>query len=66
MSIEIVVALIAAFGGIIGSFLGVVSSAKLMNYRISQLEKKVETHNSLIERMYKVEKEIGILESHER
>lgn len=60
MTTEIIVALIAATGGIFGSFIGVISSARLTNYRLSQLEKKVEVHNNLIERMYKVEEKLGI------
>lgn len=62
MATEIIVAIIAACGGIIGSFIGVVSTARLTNYRLSQLEEKVKVHNNLVDRMYKVEKEIGILE----
>jgi hypothetical protein len=31
-------------------------SSKLVNYRIEQLEKKVDKHNGLVERMYGLEK----------
>ncbi len=40
---------------IIGTFGGILVSSKLTNYRLEQLEDKVQKHNCLIERMYKVE-----------
>lgn len=54
MSDVVIVALISFAGTVIGAFAG----SKLSNYRIEQLEKKVEKHNNLIERMYKVEGQI--------
>ena len=38
------------------------AQAELTRYRIGELEKKQEKHNTLIERMYKVEKRVGVLE----
>ena len=58
MEPEIVVALLALVGTLGGSFLGVLASNKLINYRIQQLEKKVEKHNNLVERMVLVETEV--------
>ena len=55
MNTEIIVALIASAGGILGAFVGVIASAQLTTYRIQQLEKKVEKHNTVIERTYKLE-----------
>lgn len=57
MSSEILVALLSFLGTILGTFSGI----KLMSYRIEQLEKKVEKHNNLVERMYKLEENEGIL-----
>lgn len=42
-------------GTIIGSLLGVVASSKVWQYRIQQLEKQVEKHNSVVERTFKLE-----------
>ena len=42
--------------------MGVLASAKLTNYRLEQLEKKVEKHNSLVDRTYKLEKREDLLE----
>lgn len=58
MEPEIIVALLSLVGTLGGSFLGVLASNKLINYRIQQLEKKVEKHNNLVERMVLVETEV--------
>lgn len=58
MEPEIVVALLSLVGTLGGSFLGVLASNKLINYRIQQLEKNVEKHNNLVERMVLVETEV--------
>ena len=55
MPTEIAVALVGLCGSTIGSLAGVVASAKLTAYRIEQLEKKVDKHNTVIERTYKLE-----------
>lgn len=56
---ETILTAILAFGGtLLGTFGGIVTSAKLTNYRIEQLEKKVEKHNNFAERMPVVESEI--------
>lgn len=54
----IIVALVSLVGTCIGSWGG----ARLMTYRIEQLEKKVNKHNNLIERVYKLEKEFAVHE----
>ena len=61
MSDVVVVAIISLCGTLIGTFGGIIASAKLTTYRIEQLEKKVEKHNTLVERMYKVEEDIAII-----
>jgi len=55
MTSEIVVALLGLAGTLAGSFLGVVTASKLTQYRLQQLEKKVEQHNRVIERTYALE-----------
>ncbi|MBR6567748.1 MAG: hypothetical protein IKK60_03750 [Clostridia bacterium] len=57
MSEAVTVAIISLFGTLGGSLLGVLASNRLTVYRIEQLEKKVEKHNSLVERTYKIEEE---------
>lgn len=62
MGSEIAVALIGLAGSCIGSILGVLASARLTTYRIQQLEKKVEKHNQVVERTYKLEERASVLE----
>lgn len=57
MQSEIVVALLSLAGTFFGTFSGI----KLMSYRIEQLEKKVEKHNSVVERQYDIEKITAVL-----
>jgi len=57
----VVVSIISLCGTLIGTFGGIIASTKLTAYRIEQLEKKVEKHNTLVERMYKVEEDIAII-----
>lgn len=47
----VIVGILSLIGTIIGSFSGM----KLMTYRIEQLEQRVNKHNNLIERTYKLE-----------
>ena len=58
MDSTIWVAVLGCLGTIIGSMLGVVASSKLTNFRLQQLESKVEKHNSVIERTFKLEGQV--------
>ena len=62
MSDTIIVAIIALFGTIGGSYGGILTANKLTNYRIEQLEKKVEKHNNLVERTYRLEEDEKVTE----
>ena len=62
MNTEIIVALIASGGGLLGSLVGVIASSKLTTYRIQQLENKVEKHNTVIERTYKLEETEAVMQ----
>ena len=56
MSETIIVSLISLLGTLGGTLGGILVSNKLTNYRIEQLEKKVEKHNQVIDRVYELEK----------
>jgi hypothetical protein len=51
----VIVGLLSLTGSAIGTLGGILTSNKLTNYRIQELEKKVDKHNRLIERMVAVE-----------
>lgn len=55
MTEAIVVALLGFAGTLLGSLLGVLAAQKLTQYRLGQLEEKVEKHNRLIERTFRLE-----------
>lgn len=55
MSEALWIAILGMIGTLIGTLGGIVASAKLTNHRIQQLEDKVNKHNNLIERTYKLE-----------
>lgn len=60
MNDVVIVGLLSLFGTVIGTFGGIVTSAKLTNYRIQQLEKKVEKHNNFAERIPVLEEKIKV------
>lgn len=64
MTESIIIAIISFLGAVVGSGLGILASAKLTNYRLEQLEKKVNLHNNVIERVYLLEKKEAVLEQH--
>lgn len=55
MSDAVLVATVSGVFTLLGSFLGVMASSKLTQYRLQKLEDKVNKHNSIIERTYKLE-----------
>ena len=52
---SVISVLISGGLAIIGTFGGILAGNKLTTYRISELEKKVDKHNNLVERMYHLE-----------
>lgn len=55
-------AAITAVLGFLGTYLSNRKQTVLVAYRLEQLEKKVDKHNSLVERMYKVEGKVTELQ----
>ena len=56
MQDTIVVAILSLIGTLAGSFGG----TQLIKYRIEQLEKKVEKHNSVVERTFLLEEKMKV------
>ena len=62
MDNTVLIAILSFVGTLIGSLAGILTANKLTNYRIEQLEKKVEKHNNVIERVYKLEKDEAVMQ----
>lgn len=55
MNSTVMVALMSLIGTLAGSFSGIIVANKLVNFRLQQLESKVEKHNTIVERTYILE-----------
>ena len=58
MSDAVLVALLSLAGTAIGSIIGIMTNNKLVVYRLEQLERKVEKHNNVVERVALLEKDV--------
>ena len=61
MSETVLVAVLSLAGTLFGSLAGIMAANKLTIYRIEQLEKKVEKHNNVLERVYELEKHEAVI-----
>lgn len=61
MSEGVFVALLSLLGTLTGTLGGIVVSNRLVNYRLQQLEQKVQAHNNLVERTYHLEGEMEVV-----
>ena len=61
MTETIIIALISLAGTLIGSLGGIVVSSKMTNYRIEQLEKKVDKHNNFAEKIPIINEQIKVI-----
>lgn len=52
--------LINFLGIVIGTFGGIMASSKLTTFRLEQLEKKVDKHNSVMERTFILEEKVKV------
>ena len=58
MDRELLVAVLSLLGTLLGTLGGILAANRLTNYRIAQLEKKVQAHNKIVERTYKLEGQV--------
>ena len=63
---EIVVAALALVGTLAGSYWSNRKSAALMEYRLQELEKKVDKHNQVIERTFRLEEDVALLKAEDK
>ena len=66
VSAEIIIAGLSLLGTLAGTAGGIIVSGKLVNYRIEQPEKKVEKHNNLITRTFRLEQAVALLDERVR
>ena len=55
---SILIATLPVVGTIVGSYMGVRTSTKLLIYRLTQVEKKVDKYNTIVERLPIIEEMI--------
>lgn len=60
MSEAVIVALLGFAGTLTGAYLANKKSSAVIAYRLETLEKKVDRHNSVIERTYELEKRAAL------
>lgn len=58
----IIVAILGMIGALGGSWIANRKSTALIQYRLKELEEKVNKHNNLIERTYQLEKQVAIIQ----
>lgn len=58
----IIVAVLACIGTAGGSIFGIMKTTSLVQYRLEELEKKVDLHNKVIERTYKLEARAAVID----
>ena len=66
MDSTIISAILALIGSLVGTFAGIITSSKLTHYRIKELEKKQDKHNATIERTYKLEERMELVEERQK
>ena len=62
MSDAVIVAILSLVGTLVGSYLANKKSAALIAYRLEQLEEKVNKHNQVVERTFRLEDNDKFLE----
>lgn len=66
MNYTVIIAILSLMGTFFGSLSGVITSAKLTNFRLKQLENKVERHNNFAEKIPLLELRIKEIEDNVR
>lgn len=62
MTERIIIAVLSMVGTLAGAYLANRKSAALIAYRLDKLEEKVDKHNSVIERTFKLEEQAALIE----
>lgn len=62
MDSTVIVSIVSMLGTTIGTIGGILASNRLTNYRIQQLEEKVEKHNKVIDRVNSLERHEAVID----
>ena len=62
MTEAVIVAVLGLVGTLVGSYFASRKSTALIAYRLEQLEGKVNKHNNLVERTYKLEEHLAVVD----
>lgn len=62
MTEGIIIAVLSMVGTLAGAYLANQKSSALIAYRLDKLEEKVDKHNSVIERTFKLEEQAALIE----
>ncbi|MDE6032129.1 MAG: hemolysin XhlA family protein [Oscillospiraceae bacterium] len=62
MDNSVIVAVVSGIFTLLGSFGGVMATSRLTAYRLQKLEEKVDKHNQVIDRVYRLEKHDAVLD----
>ena len=54
---EFLTGIFSLIASLVGTFAGIITSAKLTNYQINEMKKRVDKHNNVIERTFKQEEQ---------
>ena len=57
MNVDFLTGVASLLASLVGTFGGIITSTKLTNYQINELKKRVDKHNNVIERTFKLEEE---------
>ena len=57
MHSEFLTGIFSLLASLVGTFGGIITSTKLTNYQINELKKRVDKHNNVIERTFKLQEE---------
>ena len=52
---EFLSGILSLVASLVGTFAGIITSSKLTNYQINEFKKRVDKHNNVIERTYRLE-----------
>ena len=55
MNVDFLTGVFSLIASLVGTFAGIITSAKLTNYQINELKKRVDKHNNVIARTFKLE-----------